>query len=76
MDDRQKAKEMRDAIDHIEGALMGFGCLADLPEAWGEPRHRGDIAVTIKVTTEQVYRVCDALAELNRIINDDEYRVE
>lgn len=72
----RKAREMRHAIDMLEGALMGFGGLVELPRTWGEPRHRNELGVTLKVNCEQVYRVCDALSECTRIINSDEYYLD
>lgn len=73
MTPEQKLRDMRHAIDMIEGALMGFGDLVDLPQKWGEPRHRDGLGVTLPVTAGQVYRVCDALAECTRIINSPDY---
>lgn len=75
MTHEQQARDMRSAIDAMELAMMGFGDLVDLPEKWGEPRHRDDLGVMLPVTAGQVYRVCDALAELTRIINSDDYVV-
>jgi hypothetical protein len=69
----EKARDMRNAIDAMEIAMMGFGELVDLPRTWGEPRHRSDLGVTLKVNCGQVYQVTDALAELTRIINSPEY---
>jgi hypothetical protein len=37
--------EMRNAIDAMEMAMMGWPELIDLPETWGEPRHREDLRV-------------------------------
>lgn len=71
----EKARDMRNAIDAMELAMMGFGDLVDLPEKWGEPRHRDDLGVNFPCTAGQVYRVCDALAELTRIINSDDYHL-
>lgn len=76
MTNEQKLRDMRNAIDQIESALMGFGDLVDLPKAWGEPRHRPELGVKLPVTAGQVYRVCDALAECTRIINSEEYQVK
>lgn len=70
---KRKAREMRHAIDMIEGALMGFGVLVDLPRKWGEPRHRDELGVSIPTTAGAVYRLCDALEDCTRIINSDEY---
>lgn len=74
--DQQKLRDMRNAIDQIESALMGFGDLVDLPGKWGVPRHRPELGVKLPTTCGQVYRVCDALAECTRIINSDEYQVK
>lgn len=71
-----KILEMRQAIDHIEGALMRFGDLVDFPDRWGEPRLPDTVTVTITVSVKQVYDVCDALVECTRIINSDEYTAE
>lgn len=69
----RKAREMRHAIDMIEGAMMRFGELTELPRTWGEPRHRRELGVTLKTNCGQVYDLCDALSECTRIINSDEY---
>lgn len=69
------ARDMRNAIDRMELAMMGTQEIIGLPEAWGEPRHRGEISVTVKLTAEQVYRLADATAELTRIINSGEYEI-
>jgi hypothetical protein len=71
----QKARDMRNSIDAMEIALMGWPELINLPKTWGEPRHRPGLGVKVPGTTAQVYRICDALAELTRIINSDEYRL-
>lgn len=73
MTDKERLRDMRNAIDAMELAMMGWPELVDLPEKWGEPRHRDELGVTIPGTVGQVYRICDALAELNRIINSDDY---
>lgn len=74
----RKVKEMRNAIDAIEGALMGFGDLVDQPELWSEvsAEARNKVKITLPVTVAQMYRVTDALAECTRIINSEEYTVE
>jgi len=70
----RKALEMRNAIDMIEGALMGYGTLVDLPAVWDG----ADDSVRIQpmVTVGQMRRVCSALAECNRIINAEEFNPE
>jgi hypothetical protein len=75
MNDRKRLEHMRHAIDMMEGALMRWPELVDLPEKWGEPRHRGDIRVLVAGNTAHVYDVCDALAELTRIINSPDYEI-
>lgn len=69
----EKSLEMRNAIDMIEGALMGLGDLVDLPARWGEPRMGDHVRPLLDVNASQVYRVCDALSECTRIINSDKY---
>lgn len=71
---KEKAKVMRAAIDRMELALMGMPGLVDLPEQWKEPRHPAELGVNVRTNCGEVYRVTDALAELNRIINSDEFQ--
>ena len=75
MTDEDRLHDMRNAIDAMELAMMGWPELIELPEKWGEPRHRSDLGVRVPATTAQIYRVCDALAELNRIINSPDYHL-
>lgn len=73
---REKARDMRNAIDMIEGALMRWPELMDLPEKWGDPRHHRELGLRdIKGNCGQLYDVYDGLAECTRIINSDEYIV-
>ena len=72
---KDMAREMRHAIDQMELAMMGTE-LVDLPRKWGEPRHREDLSVSPKMTAGQVYRICDAVSELTRIIHDPEFQVD
>lgn len=67
----QRAREMRTAIDLIEGALMRFGELVDLPPLFEGTRP--EVVLTPKVTVGQMRGVCGALEECTRIINSDEY---
>lgn len=71
---KEKAKVMRDAIDAMELALMGMPNLVDLPEKWKEPRHPSELGVTVRTTCGEVYRVTDALSELNRIVNSPDFQ--
>ena len=70
----EKAKAMRAAIDQMELAMMGFGNMADLVQSWGEPRHRAELGVTIKTNCGEVYRVNEALEELNRIVHSPDFQ--
>ena len=73
---KQKAKDMRNAIDRMELALMGFGDLVELPRRWGEPRMGNHVRPLLELNAGQVYEVCDALEELTRIINSNEYIID
>lgn len=75
MTNQEKLRDMRNAIDAMELAMMGWPELVDMPETWGEPRHREDLRVSIPGNAGQVYRICDALEELTRIINSDDYHI-
>jgi hypothetical protein len=70
----RKARDMRHAIDMIEGALMRWPELMELPQKWGGPRHRRELGLRdIVGNCGQLYDVYDAMMECNRIINSDEY---
>lgn len=60
-------QELWDAIDHLEGALMSYGDLVDLPELFEDAPD--DLVIAPKVTVGQMRHVCKALAECTRIIN-------
>jgi hypothetical protein len=66
-----KALVMRNAIDMIEGALMGFGDLVDLPDVFEGARD--DLKLQVPVTLGELRRVCTALTECTRIINSEEF---
>lgn len=66
-----RAMEMRNAIDALESALMGYGDLVDLPRTFIGARD--DLKLAPPVTAGQMRRVCDALAECTRIINSEEF---
>lgn len=68
---RQRASEMRTAIDMIEGSLMGFGDLVDLPKLFDG--HDGEVRLKITVTVAEMRRVCTALSECTRIINSEDF---
>ena len=64
---------MRNAIDMIEGALMGYGELVDLPHIFDGADD--EMVIRPRVTVGQMRRVCRALAECTRIINSPDYAV-
>ena len=67
----RKASEMRNAIDMIEGAMMGLGDFVDLPDLFeGTAEH---VHIAPKMTVGEMRRVCAALAECTRIINSEEF---
>lgn len=70
---KEKARDMRHAIDMIEGALMRWPELMDLPDKLGQPRHRRELGLYIKGNCGQLYDLYDAMSECNRIINSPEY---
>lgn len=72
---KARAQQMRDAIDQMELAMMGWPQLLRLPERWGEPKLRDDIWVRVSAQAGTIYRVCEAVKEMNRIINSEEYVV-
>lgn len=75
MSPEQKAKDMRSAIDAMELAMMDLPEMIELPQRWGEPRFGDHVIAHIYIPASKVYRICDALEELTRIINSDEYAV-
>lgn len=67
----RKSREMRSAIDLMEGALMGYGELTALPDLFEGARD--DLVIHPKVTVGEMRRVCEALSECTRIVNADEF---
>ena len=63
-----KPADMRSAIDLIEGALMDFGDLVDLPDLF-EGADDG-LMIQFRVPLRKVRRVCSALALCTKIINE------
>jgi hypothetical protein len=57
----------------IEGALMGYGDLVELPDVFHGVRE--DCEIRPKVTVGQMLRLCKAMQECTRIINDPEFDV-
>jgi hypothetical protein len=73
MTPKQQAKDMRNAIDQVESAMMGLGDFVELPRIFdGSP---DDLQIAPKMTVGQMRRVCTALEECTRIINSDDYTV-
>ncbi len=70
----RKAAEMRNAIDHIEGALMGFGNLVDLPDIFDGSAD--NVRLAVKCNVGEMRRVCNPLAECTRIVNSEDYAPE
>jgi len=70
-DPNRKPREMRNAIDMIEGALMGAGELIDIPGKFEGARD--DLLLMPKITLGQLRRIRRALSECTRIINSDEF---
>lgn len=66
-----KAKDMRNAIDMIEGAMMGLGDFVELPNLFDGATD--DVVIAPRMTVGQMRRVCAALSECTRVINSDEY---
>ena len=74
---KQKAKDMRHAIDMMEGAMMGWDELMDLPENCAlDESDSDDLELEVKVTWKHLRRVLSAVGECNRIINSDEYVIK
>jgi hypothetical protein len=69
----QKTRDMRNAIDMIEGAMMGCGDFVELPRVFdGSP---DELQIAPKMTVGQMRRVCTALEECTRIINSSDYHL-
>jgi len=64
-DPNRKPREMRNAIDMIEGALMGAGELIDIPGRFEGARD--DLLLMPKITLGQLRRIRKALSECTRI---------
>ena len=70
---REIVREMRDAIDGIEGALMGLGDFVDLPKLFDGCRD--DMEIAPRMTVGEMRRVCAALKKCTHIINSPEYEI-
>jgi hypothetical protein len=70
---KEKARDMRNAIDMIEGAMMGLGDFVELPRVFADSPD--GLKIAPKMTVGQMRRVCAALQECTRIINSDDYVV-
>lgn len=68
---KQKAKDMRNAINDIELALRVNDDLEAILERFDEiPGH---VVVRPKITLNELRQICSALSECCRIINSPEY---
>lgn len=70
---REIAREMRDAIDGIESAMMGLGDFIDLPDLFEDCRD--DMEIAPRMTVGEMRRVCKTLEKCTRIINSPEYEI-
>ena len=61
-------QDYRDALDALELAVGALG-IADLVNAWGEPRHRPELGVNLKTDCRTVYEVYDAYQTANVLMN-------
>ena len=68
---REKAMEMRNAIDHIELALNGIDRFGSLDELWEGAS--ADLLIKVSMTVGTMRQLRNAYDELNRIINSPEY---
>lgn len=70
----QKAQDMRNAIDAIELALMGFqNNLLEISKLFATTGD--DVVVCPKIKVKNLHQLATALAECNRIINSPEYHL-
>lgn len=68
----EKAREMRNALDGIEMALMGFeDDLLEIGELFAATG--GHVIVRPKIKVENLRQLTTALAECNRIVNSPEF---
>jgi hypothetical protein len=65
------AIEMRNAIDQIEGALMNYGDLSDMPELFDDAED--SLMLAPHITVGQMRRVCAALDTCTHIINSNAF---
>jgi len=73
---RERAKEMRSAIDALESAMMGWTALLDLPENCSlDKSDSPDLELKVTIVWGQLQRILNALQECTRIINSEEYRI-
>lgn len=71
---KQKALEMRTALDGIEIALMGVGGWDELRTLWQDARD--DLTLKVQMDVRTMRQLCDALDECNRIVNEPEFSPE
>lgn len=77
MDNREKAKEMRFAIDMMEGSMMRWAGLLEMEEKCDlDESTLDELTLIVPVKWGQLRHVLEALSELTRIINSEEYVVK
>jgi hypothetical protein len=60
--------ELYEALDQIESALMGLGEFVELPAQWEGAEDKVVLRPALRLG--QIRRVCKALAECTRIVNE------
>ena len=68
---KEKAVEMRNAIDAIDLALHGIPNWDELISLWQDARD--DLQIKIEMDVGTLKQIYEALCECNRIINSEEY---
>jgi hypothetical protein len=68
---REKALEMRNAIDGIELALHGNNKITDTARLFDDAED--DLVVKVAMTAGNLRQICTALDECNRIIHSPEF---
>jgi hypothetical protein len=67
----EKYTEMRNAIDAADLALHGIDHIEELQSLWQDARD--DLRIKVEMDVGTFRQICEALDELNRIINSDDY---
>ncbi len=67
--DNYTKQDYRNALDALELAITELG-IADLVQGWAEPRYTPTVRVKLSTTAGTVYRLYDAYARANDIMNN------